>query len=127
MNLQSRIIESRIEMYKVNQAAPTFGCNVDLKKVPATMDPKNLSSAHQLPADQDESHKPVNKDFNFCCWYLIDQFNLTLNVAILLNEQILNLRTPLEHESDRLSANDFDKRLVIAKNQKLVIDDMEDD
>ena len=40
--------------------------------VAAKLDPKNLSMAHRLDQDDDDSYKPVKKDFNFCCWYLID-------------------------------------------------------
>lgn len=90
------------------------------------MDPKNLSIAHKLSQDDDETYKPVNKDFNFCCWYLIDQTNLSLNVAILLNEQMINMRTPFEFDQDRVSIEEFNKRLVVAKNQRLKIDDLDE-
>jgi len=70
--LAPKVIESRIEIYKANQTVATFGCNIDLKEVPAKLDPKNLSMAHRLDQDDDDSYKPVKKDFNFCCWYLID-------------------------------------------------------
>lgn len=57
--LQPKIIESRIEIYKANQTVTTFGCNIDLKEVPAKLDPKNLSMAHRIDPNDDESYKPV--------------------------------------------------------------------
>ena len=104
----------------------TFGCNIDLKEVPAKLDPKNLSIAHRIDPNDDESYKPVKQELNFCCWYLIDQQHQSLNVAILINEQMINMRTPFEYDSDQVSIEEFNKRLVVAKNQRLKIDEIDE-
>ena len=36
------------------------------------------------------------------------------------------MRTPYEYDSDQVSIEDFNKRLVVAKNQRLKIDDIDE-
>jgi hypothetical protein len=80
------LIETIVEIYQIASNEPTLGANVNLRKIPAEFDPKNISNFHRADDFEREDQVPSNLDFNFCCWYVIDKKNHNLNFAILLNE-----------------------------------------
>ena len=95
---------------------PTVGANVSLRDIPQKYDPKNISAFHKDEDSDDEEKKPVNMDFNFCCWYIIDKENHNLNFSILLNTLQINMRTPYELDPMSVSPDEIKKRIVVAKN-----------
>lgn len=58
---------------------PMLGANVDMREI-------SHSNAIQVK----------EKDFNFCCWYLIDKDNNNMNFAILIQNLMINMRTPYD-------------------------------
>lgn len=114
--MQQRLIETVVEIFTANQNTPTLGANVNLREIPPEFDPKNISAFHKNEDTEDEEKKPVNMDFNFCCWYIIDKNNHNLNFSILLNTLQINMRTPYELDPISASPEEIKKRIVVAKN-----------
>ena len=36
------------------------------------------------------------EDFNFCCWYMLDKKNHNLNFTVLIQNLLVNMRTPFD-------------------------------
>lgn len=115
--LQPKYVETIVEIYKDNFDIPTLGANVDLKEISPEFDPKNISAFHKNEdSDGEELKKPVNVDFNFCVWYLVDKRNHNLNFSILLNNQQVNMRTPYDLDPTMAPQDEIKKRIIVARN-----------
>ena len=114
--LQPKYVETIVEIYKDNFDIPTLGANVDLKEISPEFDPKNISAFHKNDDSDGEDKKPVNVDFNFCVWYLVDKRNHNLNFSILLNNQQVNMRTPYDLDPTMAPQDEIKKRIIVARN-----------
>lgn len=114
--LQPKYVETIVEIYKDNFDIPTLGANVDLKEISPEFDPKNISAFHKNDDSDGEDKKPVNVDFNFCVWYLVDKRNHNLNFSILLNNQQVNMRTPYDLDPTVAPQDEIKKRIIVARN-----------
>ena len=84
-HLEPTYLETHVEIYQVHNQQPTLGAIVKTHEVKPEFDPKNISTFHKEEDWEEEDKKPVNRDFNFCCWYLIDNVNHNINFTLLLD------------------------------------------
>lgn len=93
---------------------PILGANVDVREISPKFNPKNISAHHKEDDPEDEEAKPVNQDFNFCCWYLIDEANHNMNFSIFIDKLQVNMRTPYNLDPKEVDAREIQKRVVVA-------------
>ena len=82
--MQPQLIATVIEIYRVGSHKPIIASDVGLREIPPELDPKNSSAFHKEEDSDAEDQKPMNLDFNFCCWYVVDKKQQTMNISILL-------------------------------------------
>ena len=80
------LIEVVVEIYQANMDEPMLGANVDMREV-----------------TRNDTEQISNEDFNFCCWYVIDKFNHNMNFAILIQNLMINMRTPFDLDPSEVS------------------------
>jgi len=97
--LMARLIESSVEIFNpmIEGGPPLVGSNVDLKEIPPEFDPKNISAFHKADeSDEEEAKKPINEDFNFCCWYILDNKTSSFNFSLLVGKLQVLMKVPNE-------------------------------
>ena len=115
-HLEPTYLETHVEIYVMNNQQPTLGAIVNVREVDPEFDPKNITQFHKEGDSDDEEKRPINLDFNFCCWYLIDKKNHNINFTVLLDRFQVNMRTHYDIDPITISGVDLQKHIVVASN-----------
>ena len=115
--IDSLFVESSIEIFKLNEQQPLLGAVCDNRKVDSQFSPKNISAFHRPEQSGIEKRKPVNRDFNFCGWYWVDERSHHTNFTFLIERLQVNMRTPYNLDPLQVPLEEMQSRINFAKNE----------
>ena len=111
-----------IEVFGADSAQPILEAEVGLRDLPPGLDPGNIGAFQREEGLDDKAGKAEHVDFNFCCWYVVDKRQRVMNLSILLDEQLVNVRSPYEHgpRKRRMSLDERQRRTVVARDVQYI-------
>lgn len=114
--IENIFVETSIEIFKLSEKQPLLGAVCDNRKVDSQFSPKNISTFHRPEQSGIDKQKPVNCDFNFCGWYIVDELNHNVNFSFLIDKLQVNMRTPYNLDPQVVPPEEMQSHIIFSKN-----------